>query len=457
MSNTFRREVTRPGRIRRLVVAGSVSAGLAVACGGGGRSESPTAGVAASAVRATAFVGARLIDGTGDAPIENAILLVRDGRVEAAGPASAVSVPEGFARVDVAGKTIMPGLINAHGHVNDVVGLKSAPEQYTTANIERQLGLYARYGVTTVFSLGGDGPEGFAVRDAQDVPTLATARLFVAGQIVTANEVQAARQMVDKVADTKPDLIKIRVDDNLGTTPKMDQTVWEAVIEESHSRGLRVAAHLYYLEDARALLVKDVDFIAHSIRNSLVEDDMTRFFKAKDVCLSPTLTREVSTYVYESTPAFFSDPFFLREADPDVLKQLQDPKRQAALKTDKAAQTYKAQLPVAMKNLKRLSDAGVRIAFGTDTGPAGRFQGYFEHMELELMVKAGLTPMRVIVAATSDAARCMHVADRLGTLAPGMEADFLVLARNPLDDITNSKSLESVWIHGNRVEAKPGI
>jgi imidazolonepropionase-like amidohydrolase len=88
---------------------------------------------------------------------------------------------------------------------------------------------------------------------------------------------------------------------------------------------------------------------------------------------------------------------------------------------------------------------------GTDTGPAGRFQGYFEHLELELMVLAGLTPMQAIVAATSDAARCMNVGDRIGTLKAGAEADFLVLARNPLDDIRNTRSIESVWIRGHRV------
>jgi imidazolonepropionase-like amidohydrolase len=160
--------------------------------------------------------------------------------------------------------------------------------------------------------------------------------------------------------------------------------------------------------------------------------------------------RDVATFVYESRPAFFDDPFFRRETDVDTMAGLQTPQYQASNRTPAAAR-YKIALDMAKANLKRLRDAGVRIAMGTDTGPVGRFQGYFEHLELEEMVKAGLTPMQVIVAATSDAARCMGAADRLGTLQPGREADFLILARNPLDDIANTKALESVWIGGRRV------
>jgi imidazolonepropionase-like amidohydrolase len=164
--------------------------------------------------------------------------------------------------------------------------------------------------------------------------------------------------------------------------------------------------------------------------------------------------REVSTFVYESEPAFFSDPFFLRDADPAVLAALRDPKRQESVRTSRSAQQYKTALEIASRNLKRLSDAGVRIAMGTDTGPPARFQGYFEHMELELMAKAGLTPRQVLQAATADAARCMQAKDGAGTLRPGAWADFVVLARDPLADVRNMRSLESVWIAGNRVPGR---
>ena len=164
--------------------------------------------------------------------------------------------------------------------------------------------------------------------------------------------------------------------------------------------------------------------------------------------------REVSTYVYESRPEWFDDPFFTKEVDPAVITALESPERQESAQNSESAQTYKAQLDVAKRNLKTLSDAGIPIAMGTDTGPAARFQGYFEHGALALMVEAGLTPMQAIVASTSDAARCMEVDTDLGSLETGKWADFLGLGANPLDDIANTKSLESVYIGGNAV---PGV
>ena len=160
---------------------------------------------------------------------------------------------------------------------------------------------------------------------------------------------------------------------------------------------------------------------------------------------------EVSTYVYESTPPFFSDPLFLAHADKQQVATLQEPARQEAMRKSPSAQRYKTALEVASRNVKRLSDAGIPIAMGTDTGPAGRFQGYFELMELELMVKAGLTPKQVLAAATRDAARCMKVDRDLGTIEAGKWADFVVLDGDPLANISNTKRINAVYIAGNRV------
>jgi imidazolonepropionase-like amidohydrolase len=407
--------------------------------------------LAGAASEVKVFVGARLIDGTASAPIENAVLVVRDGRVIAAGAAARIEVSKGAQRVDLAGKTVMPGLINAHGHVGETMGLRSGPELNTTDNVLRQLGLYARYGVTTVFSLGGDGEAGLRLREGGGRAAAGRARLYVAGPVVTASTPEEARARVDEVARLKPDFVKIRVDDNLGTTPKMPPPVYRAVIEQAHKHGLRVAAHLYYLEDAKGLLEAGADFIAHSIRDRDVDDKVIRLLKQRNVCLCPTLMREVSTFVYESEPAFFSDPFFLRDVDPAVLAELRDPKRQQAMRESRSAQAYKTALEVASRNLKKLADAGVRIAMGTDTGPPARFQGYFEHLELELMAKAGLTPRQVLLAATGDAARCMGVEKQVGTLQPGAWADFVVLTGNPLQEIRETRTIESVWVAGDPV------
>jgi imidazolonepropionase-like amidohydrolase len=392
-----------------------------------------------------------MYDGRG--VVENAVLLVRDGKIVAAGPVAEIEVPEGAEQVDLAGRFVTPGLIVGHGHVGGARGLETGEGVYTEENLVDQLGLYARYGVTTVVSLGGDGPEAVALRDAQNTPGLNRARVFVAGTIVDADTPDAARQMVDQDAEMKVDFIKIRVDDNLGTSKKMTPEVYQAVIEQAHKHNLPVAVHLYYLDDAKGVLNAGADFIAHSVRDKDIDQEFIDMLSSKNICLCPTLTREVSTYVYESTPEFFADPFFLRDADPQVLEQLNDPQRQAGIQKNKAAQQYKKALQVAQTNLKKLSDANIRIVFGTDTGPPARFQGYFEHMELQLMADAGLTPEQVLRSATSDAARCLKL-QGVGTLEAGKWADLVVFADNPMEDIGNSHSLESVWIAGNRVPEK---
>jgi imidazolonepropionase-like amidohydrolase len=407
-----------------------------------------------SGVRATrAFTGATLIDGTGGPAIRNAVLLVRNQRVVAAGAADQVKIPDGAQRIDVSGRTIVPGFINSHGHVGSADGLKTGAAVNTAANVRRQLLLYARYGITSVVSLGDDGEAGFRARATNPSALIDRARLYVAGPVITASTPDDARKAVDAAAAArKPNWIKIRVDDNLGASTKMAPDAYRAVIDQAHARGLRVAAHVFYLADAKDLVRAGVDLLAHSVRDRDVDRELIDLMKARGVCLCPTLTREISTFVYESRPAFFDDPFFERYADPAVVAELEHPDRQKKVASSAAAQAYKKALEVARRNVKALHEAGVGLAFGTDTGPPGRFQGYFEHLELEELVKSGLTPAGALLTATGNAATCMGLADRLGTLQEGRYADFIVLARNPLDDVRQTRSIESVWISGNQVK-----
>ena len=404
-----------------------------------------------ASAQVTAFVGGRLIDGTGSV-IENGTLVIDGGRIVAAGPAS-TAVPAGATRVDVRGKTLLPGLVNAHGHVAATTGLRSDPASYTRENLTRQLKTYAQYGVTTVFSLGDDQALGFEMRNEQATGPLDRARIFVAGAVITGNTADEARAMASTVADMKPDLLKIRVDDNLGSSRKMPEPAWRAVIDEAHQRNLKVAVHIYSLADAKATLEAGADFIAHSVRDLPVDEGFIAALKGRDVCYSPTLTREISTFIYDATPTWVDDPFFVKGVTPDIITQLKDPKRQEQIRNGagwNAGQQYKAGLEVAKRNLKTLVDRGVRIAFGTDTGPPARFQGFFEHLELEMMVEAGLTPMQALVSATGDAARCHQRAGQFGTLAPGAAADVLILGANPLDNIRNTRRIEQVWINGRK-------
>jgi len=385
-----------------------------------------------------AFTGFTLIDGTGRAPVRNATLLVRDGRIVAAGPAARVRIPADAEIIALNGKFVMPGLINAHGHASSVADLAT----------------YAVYGVTTVFSLGDEPAEVFAARDAQRLAPPQHARVYLAGPVLAPTSAANARVQVAAVAEQGVDIVKIRVDDNLGTTRKMSPEIYRAVIDAAHARGQRVAVHLYYLDDAKALLAAGADYIAHSVRDQPVDSALVRALVASKVCYTPTLMREVSTYVYEGTPAFFTDSLFLAHANRAWMATVQQPARQDATRTSVTAQRYKAQLPVAMRNLAVLQRAGVPIAMGTDTGPLGRFQGYFELMELEMMVDAGLTPSQALQSATRVAAACMQIDRELGTLEPGKWADMLVLDASPLDRISNVRRQHSVWIGGAAINTR---
>jgi imidazolonepropionase-like amidohydrolase len=389
----------------------------------------------AQGMRTHAFTDLTLIDGTDRAPVPNAVLLVRDGRIVAAGAAAAVRIPADAERTSLAGTFVIPGLINAHGHVNSAADLST----------------YTAYGVTTVFSLGDEPPAVFEARRTQANGAPGRSRVFLAGPVLAPSSPAEAREQVAGVAAQHVDIVKIRVDDNLGTTQKMAPAVYRAVIDEAHRRGMRVAAHLFYLADARLLLDAGADFIAHSVRDSVVDDALIDAFRRTGVCLTPTLMREVSTFVYGETPAFFADSLFLAHANREWMATLLEPSRQAAMRSSASAARYRVALDVASRNLKRLSDAGVPIAMGTDTGPMGRFQGYFELMEMELMVRAGLTARQALEAATRGAATCMKLDAELGTLESGKRADFVVLSANPLADISNIRRIDSVWIAGSRI------
>jgi imidazolonepropionase-like amidohydrolase len=395
-----------------------------------------------------AFVGARIIDGTAADPIEDGVVVITDGRIRSIGPRLAVTIPKGVQEIDVRGKTIMPGLVNAHGHLGGTIGLEGG--HYTTDNLRRQLGLYARYGVTTVNSLGGDAQQGFDLRNMQYNKDLNRARIYVAGSVVAGDSEDAIRAEVNRNADMGANYIKVRVDDNLGNGQKMPRNLFDALLDQAHVRRLPLAVHLFYLEDAKYILNAGADLVAHSIRDLPVDEEFIDLIKEKDVCYVPTLTREVSTFIYEDEPDFFSDPYFLKEVDPAVISELKSPERQARLRNSRSAQAYKKGLDVAMSNLGALYDSGVKIAMGTDTGLPARFQGYFEHMEMHLMVDAGMSPLDAIRASTGVAADCINQGD-VGTLEPGKWGDLIVMGANPAENIMNTKTIESVWIAGNRV------
>ena len=388
-----------------------------------------------------AYVGATVWDATGSAPIRDATMIVENGRITAI--ASAGDLPSGAQIVRLDGKFIIPGLIDTHGHVSG----EWAPQGVTgeSDRIREELELFAKYGVTTVNSLG-DGDAVVAVRDAAS-PTDPRARLLAAGSVIAGSDPAAARAAAITNAEAGVDWLKLRVDDNLGTVRKMPWDAVQAVLDVGEERGVRVATHLFYLDDAKRLLEMGTGMVAHSVRDTDVDDSFINALIANEVCYVPTLTREMSTFVYAERPGFFDNDFFTELANEREVARVSEPAFMERMRRSPEAAGYRIALRQALRNLKLLVDAGAPVTFGTDAGPAGRFPGFFEHLELSLMVGASLEPEQVLIAATSRAAACLGL-DDVGTLEVGKWADFIVLASSPMLNITNTQTLEQVYVAG---------
>jgi imidazolonepropionase-like amidohydrolase len=433
---------------------------LLSACGGGDSPPAagtpqvePQASVAAGADQApgpfagyTVFTGATLWDGTGGRAQRDAALLVRDGRIvemPADGDVSGAEV------VNLIGRFIIPGFVNAHGHVSGRWADDSIVD--VADRIRGDLALYARYGTTTVNSLGGEPAESLEVRRDQDDAELDHARFSFAGEVVADTDPQAASATTARNISAGVDWIKLRVDDNLGNAEKMPWDSVQAVFDSANAAGKPVATHIFYMEDAARLLDMGTDMVAHSVRDQRVDDEFVTKMLDSGVCYVPTLTREMSTFVYAGRPDYFSDPFFLEAAKQSEIERVSDPQFMARVANNPATAAYRTALTQALENLRILIGSGVPIAFGTDSGPPGRFPGYFGHVEFYLMSEAGLTSREILLSATSAAAQCLGLTD-VGTLEAGKWADFIVLHDDPLRDIVATRTIQDVYIAGKAIQ-----
>lgn len=430
-----------------------------------------------TASAATVIRGARLLDGTGGPAREDVTMVIDGDRITMLGAGLRVKMPKDTRVVDYTGKTIIPGLVSDHGHIGSVDGARSGtPDLYTRENALRQLRQWRAYGVTTVTSLGVNNPDVFyplradlhaGKADGADlfgadrgigVPNGAPpAKMMQVGpnQLDRPSTPDEARAAVDAAAARGTDIVKIWVDDFNGSLPvKMKPEIWHAVIEEAHAKHLRVAAHVYYLDDARQLVEAGVDILAHGVRDQPVDTAFIQAMKQHGTWYIATLDLNEAAYIYARHPAWMDQPFFTHAVQPALAKQFADAAWRDRVQNDGSTKVNEEAMQTNLKNFKVLYDAGVRIGFGTDAGAMPlRIPGFAEHRELALMVDAGLTPMQAIQIATQRAAELLGLDDR-GVLASGKRADFIVLDADPSADIEATTKISAVWQRGREVSGK---
>jgi imidazolonepropionase-like amidohydrolase len=415
------------------------------------------------------YEGARLIPGDGSAPIAGSAFLVERGTIIRIGRKGEVTAPAGARRVNLTGKTVMPALINAHGHPGFQRGLTYSADNFTRDTIMDDLNRALYFGVVAVQSQGiekGDVTD--RIRADQEAGALGGARLRIAGRGIGApnagpggaayagiayevtTEAQA-RQAVRELAARKVNLVKIWVDDRNGRAPRLTPDLFRAIIDEGHGHGLQVNAHVFYYTDAVDLVNAGIDALVHLVRDKEMDDSLVASVVQHDVYVQPNLSPEWNTYV--------ELPHWLRDGDPlmALLRESAPAPVIARMKTAfgnreaAAVERTRLQYGILQRSLARLARANAKITLGCDTGLEDHLFGMSEQHELESMVGAGMTPMQVIVAATSRPAEYLKL-EKMGALAPGKEANFLVLDANPLDDITNTQRIHAIYVRGAEVD-----
>jgi len=417
-----------------------------------------------------ALVGATLFDGSGGPVLPNAVVVVRRGHIESVGTRAGFTLPAKTREVDVTGRWIIPGLIDAHAHVEPWA-----------------LPRYLAWGVTTVRDVHGTLDSVLRLRNRVNLGAVAGPRMYSAGAMIDglpttypdaigANSPRDARKAVDRLVNAGVDLIKVYT--------RVDPTLLRAILDEAHTFNLRVAGHLG-MTDAVTAAKEGIGSIEHlsgvpeasmADASSLYAAHYRGFFPGwtaferswagLDSAALARVAKELADRGVTMVPTLVLHETFSRLDDPAVLGDtmlravpelaqarwnVSDMVRRAGW-TDQDYPAFRAGRPKQDLFLRLFAAAGGRIATGTDASNQLLIPGYSEHRELELLVGAGFSPRDALLAATRNGALLLGV-DSLGILAPGKVADLVILTRDPLGDIRHTLAIDRVMSRGSLFSA----
>lgn len=452
-----------------LLLLTAYSPSLSSAGGAGGRAQKSL----------LVIKGARVIDGTGRAPLLNGVVIVEGDRIKAVFRAGEKTIPAGARVIDATGKTILPGLIDAHVHSGGSAGAGVSEIEYTPWRERRDLKAYLYAGVTTIKSLGDDQNNMLMLRGQERAGKLVSPRIFAVGKVLTApgghpaattlaqapgfvvegavsqvDTEEAARSVVKAQAYARVDGIKAIFEGGSASRPlpKLKPEVLRAIIAEAHQAGLKVSVHCDTAQDVRDAVLFGADGIEHADQSEL-PDETLKLMAERAVFYTPTLTVFDASYQrFRGSEAAY-DTLTLASVIPEILDGL----RQARARMDeKAARQAAARMlgrrDTARANVRRASALGVRIVAGTDAGNAAVFHGAALHSELAQLVEAGLTPLEAITAATVNASAYLGASRSLGSIERGKLADLVVVDGDPSADIGATRKIWTVIKGGQEID-----
>jgi len=434
----------------------------------------------------TVYEGARLITGDGSAPIENSVFIVENDHFTSVGRRGELQVPAGAAHVDLTGKTVMPTLVDLHGHLGfqNVSDDTMSKATFTRENLIDHLERLAYHGVGAVVGVAdlvsrsdlhggrenwGDVP--LRVRE-EIIPNAALFRTAGPGIAYPGSGAQGhpsradvpypvttvaeARAAVQDYVQMKPEFIKIWVDNRGGKKKKLTPPLYRAILEEAHKSNVPVAVHNVTLADAKELTRGGVEGWLHvPVRGgeaaddeliALVKDRIAKGDRPR-MWMTPSLITAWMDTQGGTHPDWLDDPLLHDTFSP---RQIQDHwGAPLAKRTPEEIARSRRSFTLDGQNAMKLRAAGIRVVSGTDTGQTRFWIGYFNHLDLESFVAFGMTPAEAIVAATRDAADIARV--NTGLVAAGRNADFIVLDANPLEKISNTRRINRVFLRGQEV------